>query len=84
MLTLWGKGGYNTEGAPTWRQGKVYQHDPREKQDLRRRTEIIPVKKIFPHQNSAVGFETCVRWGMAVTCDRYKFVRNSFTSEAAI
>jgi hypothetical protein len=22
ILTLWGKGGYYTEGAPTWRQGR--------------------------------------------------------------
>jgi hypothetical protein len=54
--------------------------------DLRRRTEIIPVKD--PHQNITVGFDqrprplhnrytrtdTCVRWGMAAAYSRYKFV----------
>jgi hypothetical protein len=61
--------------------------------DLRRRTEIIPVKDSHTRiQNKTVGFDqrprpfhnrytrtdTCVRWGMAVTYNRYKFVTVSF------
>jgi hypothetical protein len=86
---------------------------PRALQDLKRRTEIIPVKdshtRINPFKNKTVGFgqrprprplhnrysrtDIFVRWEMAVTYSRYKFVTASlpkrllngrFASETAV
>ena len=66
-------------------QSPSFEFGPSTTQDLRRRTEIMPVKR-FPHQNKTVGFghrprplhnrftrtDTCVRWGMHVAHSRRK------------